>query len=123
MTLAARSPEALITAVDISEESVAAAGRRSDRAGLTNVELRRADILDPPFTSASFDHLFVCFVLEHLPEPTAALERLARLVRPGGSVTVIEGDHGSAYFHPDSAAAHAAVDCQVHCRPRPGATP
>ena len=38
---------------------------------------------------------------------------LAALVRPGGTVTVIEGDHGSAYFHPDSAAARAAIDCQV----------
>jgi hypothetical protein len=35
------------------------------------------------------------------------------LLRPGGSITVIEGDHGSTYFHPDSAAAHAAIQCQV----------
>jgi hypothetical protein len=26
---------------------------------------------------------------------------------------VIEGDHGSAYFHPDSAAANDAIQCQV----------
>ena len=28
-------------------------------------------------------------------------------------MTVIEGDHGSAYFHPDSEAAHAAIRCQI----------
>jgi len=28
-------------------------------------------------------------------------------------MTVIEGDHGSAYFHPDSADAQAAIRCQV----------
>jgi hypothetical protein len=28
-------------------------------------------------------------------------------------VTVIEGDHGSAYFHPDSVLARAAIECQV----------
>ena len=28
-------------------------------------------------------------------------------------MTVIEGDHGSAYFHPDSEAAHTAIRCQV----------
>jgi len=113
VTLAARSPEARITSVDISEESVAAARRRVQEAGLANVELRRADMLDPPFEPRSFDHLFVCFVLEHMPEPAAALRRLAELVRPGGTVTVIEGDHGSAYFHPDSTAARDAIDCQV----------
>ena len=28
-----------------------------------------------------------------------------RVVRPGGTLTVIEGDHGSTFFHPDSAKA------------------
>lgn len=42
-----------------------------------------------------------------------ALTLLERLIRPGGTITVIEGDHGSAYFHPDSAAAHAAIGCQI----------
>jgi hypothetical protein len=66
-----------------------------------------------PFEAASFDHVFVCFVLEHLARPVAALALLHRLLTPGGSITVIEGDHGSAYFHPESAAAQAAIRCQV----------
>ena len=37
-------------------------------------------------------------------------------------MTVIEGDHGSAFFHPDSEAAHRAIQCQVSCSDRPGAT-
>ena len=113
VTLAARSPEARITSVDVSAESVAAARARVEQAGLTNVELSQADIFDLPFDAQSFDHVFVCFVLEHLSHPVDALATLKGLVRPGGSVTVIEGDHGSAYFHPDSAAARAAIDCQV----------
>jgi hypothetical protein len=35
------------------------------------------------------------------------------MLRPGGTITVIEGDHGSAYFHPDSAAANEAIECLV----------
>jgi hypothetical protein len=38
---------------------------------------------------------------------------LKGLLRPGGTITVIEGDHGSAYFYPDSPAAHAAIQCQI----------
>jgi hypothetical protein len=34
-------------------------------------------------------------------------------IKLGGSITAIEGDHGSAYFHPDSLAARRAIDCQV----------
>ncbi len=120
VTLAARSPQARITSVDLSAESVAEAERLVTDAGLTNVEFRQADILDPPFAPASFDHVFVCFVLEHLADPVAALRTLGDLLKPGGTITVIEGDHGSAYFHPDSAAARAAIDCQVEMQAAAG---
>jgi len=52
-------------------------------------------------------------VLEHLRDPYSALRRLKALLKPGGTITVIEGDHGSAYFHPDSDAAHDAIRCQI----------
>ena len=120
VTLARRSPHARFTSVDVSADSIAEARRRVQRAWLANVELRQADILDLPFESESFDHVFVCFVLEHLARPVEALQALDRLLRPGGSVTVIEGDHGSAYFHPDSPAAHAAIACQVELQRRAG---
>jgi ubiquinone/menaquinone biosynthesis C-methylase UbiE len=113
VSLAERSPGARFTSVDVSADSIAEARRRVDRAGLTNVEFRQADIFALPFNAESFDHVFVCFVLEHLSRPAPALAILKRLLRPGGSITVIEGDHGSAYFHPDSPAAHAAIRCQV----------
>ena len=77
------------------------------------MEFQQADIFALPFEPESFDHLFVCFVLEHLSHPVEALVTLRELLRPGGTITVIEGDHGSAYFHPDSDAAHTAIGCQV----------
>jgi SAM-dependent methyltransferase len=113
VTLARRSPEARFTSIDVSAESIAEAARRVDAAGLTNVVFQRADIFALPFGPGCFDHVFVCFVLEHLAQPVEALRMLRGLLAPGGTITVIEGDHGSTYFHPDSAAAHAAIQCQV----------
>jgi SAM-dependent methyltransferase len=113
VTLARRSPGAQFTSVDISADSIAQARRKTDLAGLTNVEFRQADIFAMPFAPASFDHVFVCFVLEHLSEPASALARLGGLLRPGGTITVIEGDHGSAFFHPDSVAARRAIQSQI----------
>ena len=120
VTLAQTSPEARFTSVDLSADSVAEAQRRSDRAGITNVEFSQADIFDLPFVAESFDHVFVCFVLEHLAQPVEALAALDRVLEPGGTITVIEGDHGSAYFHPDSAAAQAAIQCQIELQARAG---
>lgn len=108
--LVSRSPGAYLTAVDVSAASLdQARARVAASAPGALVEWRRADLYDLPFADASFDHLFVCFVLEHLPDPVAALAGLRRVLRPGGTLTVIEGDHGSAFFHPDSAHARAAV--------------
>lgn len=111
--LARNSPGARITSVDISGASVAEARARVEAAGLANVRFRQADIFALPFDPESFDHVFVCFVLEHLSRPVEALAALKGLLRPGGTITVVEGDHGSAYFHPDSEAAHRVIRCQV----------
>jgi SAM-dependent methyltransferase len=120
ITLAQRSPDAQFISVDVSEDSIAEAKRRADRAGLTNVEFRQADIFALPFGAESFDHVFVCFVLEHLSRPVDALLALERVLRRGGTITVIEGDHGSTYFHPDSLAAHTAIQCLVDLQRKAG---
>lgn len=113
ITLARRSPDARFTSVDVSADSITEAKRTGDRAGLTNVEFRQEDIFALPFDSESFDHVFVCFVLEHLSRPVEALAILREVLKPGGTITVIEGDHGSGCFYPDSAAAREAIQCQV----------
>ena len=113
VTLARRSPDARFTSVDVSATSLAEAKRRAAKAGLANVRFRQGDIFALPFGPESFDHVFVCFVLEHLSRPVEALIVLRELLRPDGTITVIEGDHGSAYFHPDSPAARAAIQCQI----------
>jgi hypothetical protein len=51
--------------------------------------------------------------LEHLVRPLEALNIFKALLKPGGTITLIEGDHGSTYFYPESVAASAAIQCQV----------
>jgi len=119
--LAASSPGAHIVAVDASEDSlVQARARVTARFPGAHVEWRQADLFELPYGDAEFDHLFVCFVLEHLHEPGRALASLRRLLRPGGTITVIEGDHGSVFFHPHSARAHAAIGHQVQLQSAAG---
>jgi SAM-dependent methyltransferase len=107
------SPGAHLTSIDVDERSLARARARVGDA----VDWRHADLFE---ITGQYDHAFVCFVLEHLREPERALTRLRRLIRPGGTITVIEGDHGSAFFHPDNPAAHAVIDCLVTLQRRAG---
>lgn len=112
-TVAPKNNQSSFVSVDISSESITQAKKLTDSLGISNVEFKQADIFDLPFEDRYFDHIFVCFVLEHLANPVDALRKLKRVLKPGGTVTVIEGDHGSTYFHPDSQEAKEAIQCQV----------
>lgn len=118
--LVGRSPGARFVSVDIAFASVAEAREAIRRTACSNVAFLQGDIMGLPFADGSFDHVIVCFVLEHLARPVEALQRLHALLKPGGTITVIEGDHGSTYFYPDSAAAHRVIDCQVELQRRAG---
>lgn len=112
ITLVERHPHTKFTSIDISHTSLEQAQLKLTGKS-TNVTFHQANLLDLPFEDDAFDHAFVCFVLEHIANPLAALGELKRVVRPGGSITVIDGDHGSVIMHPESEAAHAAIGCQV----------
>ncbi|MBD3882433.1 methyltransferase domain-containing protein [Phormidium tenue FACHB-886] len=120
ITLAHNSPLAHITSVDISDNSIAEAKKKIEEAGFKNVHFQQGDIFNLAFEPKSFDHIFVCFVLEHLAQPVQALNCLSNLLKVGGTITVIEGDHGSTYFYPDSEAAYKAIQCQVELQKRAG---
>ena len=75
------------------EVSPAAARRASEalRAAVVAV----GDAQHVPFADDCFDVVTLWDVLEHLPEPHAAMAELARVLRPGGRLVLTTGDVGS----------------------------
>ncbi len=114
--LVANSPEARFTSIDISSASLDQARAMIRQKGFTNVEFQIGNVFDLQFPEAAFDHVFVCFLLEHLSDPITALQSLRRVLRPGGTLTVIEGDHGSFYCYPETAEARRTVECLIECQ-------
>lgn len=105
--LVKRSPDAAFTCIDISKKSLATA-QKLQRDGFEKVVFQQGDIHDLDFPDETFDHIFICFVLEHLDDPIAALTGLKRILKSGGAVTCIEGDHGSCFWHPETPESIAA---------------
>lgn len=120
-TLAQNSPGAVITSLDISIASVMAARERIRGGSIKNVNFLQADISRLPFGNGKFDHLFICFLLEHLKKPDEALIALKTHLKEGGTITVIEGDHGSCYFHPETDDAKHVWNCLIKVQARLGA--
>jgi ArsR family transcriptional regulator len=79
---------ARVIAVDGSAAMLQAARKRLQ--GFDNVELRRGDLEALPIDDRMLDAATVMLVLHHAPEPERALAEVARVVRPGGLVIVVD---------------------------------
>ncbi|HEX7305466.1 class I SAM-dependent methyltransferase [Lentzea sp.] len=76
--------------LDFSARMVEAATAKAASAGV-RVELTTGDAAHPPHAEASFDVVLARHVLWALPDPAAAVERWARLLRPDGVLVLVEG--------------------------------
>ncbi len=57
-------------------------------AGLPDVCIAQADLLDLPLPDGAFDLVFSIGVLHHTPDPRRAFAQIARKVKPGGRLAV-----------------------------------
>ena len=78
------------TGLEVSRAAAARAAAVAGAGGIAVGDAQRA-----PFAAASFDAVTLWDVLEHLPDPHAAVAELARVLRPGGRLALSTGDVGS----------------------------
>lgn len=111
--LVSTSPDARIVSLDISRDSLLQARATIESLNALNMRFLQADIFRLPFDDETFDDIFVCFILEHLHKPVSALAEFRRVLKKDGTITVIEGDHGSCYFYPETVDALRAWRCLI----------
>jgi len=89
LSLPQYSREVRLVGVDIAEAMLRKACERVRRLGLDNVEkiaVMDAEALD--FADNSFDVVVAQYVVTSVPDPEAALDEFARVVRPGGEIVI-----------------------------------
>jgi ArsR family transcriptional regulator len=77
-----------VIAVDSSAAMLQAAKKRVR--AYANVELRRGELESLPIDDAQLDLALLTLVLHHVTEPPRALKEVARVVKPGGQIAVID---------------------------------
>jgi phosphatidylethanolamine/phosphatidyl-N-methylethanolamine N-methyltransferase len=90
ITLPRYSPQNRIIGIDLSEEMLRKARRRVAELSLTNVE--KLEVMDAEhlsFADASFDVVVANHVISTVPNPEAALDECARMLRPGGEMILL----------------------------------
>ena len=74
--LARRNPDSEFVSVDISDQSLQQAKMMIQDEDISNVTIQKENILELSFSDETFDHIFVCFVLEHLKKDSEAMRPL-----------------------------------------------
>src|SRR6476661_5405145 len=79
---------ARIVAVDASAAMLQAAKKRLH--GFDNVDLRRGELEALPIDDGRLDAAALMLVLHHVPEPEKALTEVARVLKPGGTLVLVD---------------------------------
>jgi demethylmenaquinone methyltransferase/2-methoxy-6-polyprenyl-1,4-benzoquinol methylase len=88
---ARRTNAASITGLDPSVGMLDVAREKLERRGLAGrVELMEGDALSLPFPDGTFDAVTIAFGLRNLPDYAAGVAEMARVLRPGGRLLVLE---------------------------------
>ena len=78
-----------VSGTDFCLEMLESAPRKAARAGL-DVRFAVADALALPYRECSFDVVSIAFGIRNVDDPLDCLREMARVVKPGGSVVVLE---------------------------------
>jgi predicted O-methyltransferase YrrM len=97
------APDGEVVGIDRDEIKLALAREEAAAAGLANVSYRVADVtaLD---AEGEYDVVYSRFLLAHLADPVAAMERLVAAARPGGLVVMEDIDFRGGFCHPENRA-------------------
>lgn len=85
----------LVTAVDFSPAAIALAQKKAETQQVP-VTFQVADAQALPFPDESFDVIFSCECLEHVPGPQQALREMSRILKPGGQLILTTENYSNA---------------------------
>lgn len=83
-------PDASVVGVDFAGEMLRLAGRKMASLGLSSIRLVRGDGTRIPLADSSCDAATIGFGIRNVVDPRAALVELARVLRPGGRLAILE---------------------------------
>lgn len=83
-------PTGKVVGLDVEADMVRFMTERATKEGLTNVEARQVQPADPGLAPASVDRVLVVDTWHHIDDRAAYVPLLARALRPGGAVVVVD---------------------------------
>lgn len=99
-----RFPDLHVTGIDLNDKQLSAAkkfiGGLPGTQGRYDFQRMSAD--DLKFEAHSFDGAYLCWILEHVPNPAQVLSEVRRVLRPGAEIVITEVMNSSFFLDPYS---------------------
>lgn len=99
-----RFPKIHVTGIDLNDKQLEAArkflGSKPSAAGRFELQQMSADNLT--FEAQTFDAAYLCWILEHVPNPAQVLSEVRRVLRPGSEIVITEVMNSSFFLEPYS---------------------
>jgi ubiquinone/menaquinone biosynthesis C-methylase UbiE len=112
-----------VTGIDIGSSQISIARENALKQAISNADFLEANSYELPFAENSFDAAFSHALLEHLQEPTKALQELLRVLKPGGVLGVRTPDWGGFLIAPSNAQLDKAIEYYKLLQQRNGGNP
>ena len=99
-----RFPNCQVTGIDLNERQLAAAQQHLQNLSYADkrYHIQQMDAAEMDFESAHFDGAFLCWILEHVPDPAKVLSEVKRVLKNGATVIVTEVMNSSFFLDPYS---------------------
>ena len=88
LTLSTLLPDGRVTGSDLSENMVVIANEHAQERHISNYQSQQCDATNMPFADNSFDHIICRFGIMFFPDIEAGLREMARVLKPGGKLSV-----------------------------------
>ncbi|EQC50481.1 class I SAM-dependent methyltransferase [Bacteriovorax sp. DB6_IX] len=99
-----RFPDMKVTCIDRSENQIESAKKSLELLSYAKdrYSIHQMDATDIDFDSYQFDGAFLCWILEHVPDPSKVLSEVRRVCRPGSVIYITEVMNSSFFLEPYS---------------------
>jgi len=82
-------PSCRLTGIDLSQEMLDKAVERAQKLAMPNVVLKVMDATSMDFAENEFDKAVATYTISAVPDPVAVLREMRRVVKPGGTLVIL----------------------------------
>ena len=82
-------PSCRLTGIDLSQEMLDKAVERAQKLAMPNIVLKVMDATSLDFADNEFDKAVATYTISAVPDPVAVLREMRRVVKPGGTLVIL----------------------------------